>query len=448
MSKSFRLQRRTFLRGAGVAIGLPVLEAMLDGRGLLLGAAHAQAAQHPTRLVTMFFSNGTYLPNWVPDAQGAGYALKPGLAPIGKFAGLQAQVNVISGLSNTGFDNGVGGGHCRGTSTFGVGVANTSSGAGGPSIDQVAAQKLGSATRYSSLVLSGSDPQSSATDGCGSANMNMTSWAGRNTGVPCERDSRAIFNKLFSGFTPPSSGAPAPSGPALATLERKSVLDFVKSDIDRLNPRLGASDRARLEQHLTVVRELERQLPSATTPTPPPPTSCAVPAQPASSTNIVERTKVNLQLLALALACDLTRFAHFQIVPGAGNYKALTFLGLSDHDHNISHTNDWAAITKVTAWKVEQFAYFCSLLQATPEGTGTLLDHSVVYLGSEVAEGHVHSKTNMPILVAGRGNGRVTPGRHLRFSGSVNNLHAALLTIVGVPTTKFGADGSAPLNLA
>ena len=428
--KPIRLNRRTLLRGAGLAVALPTLDAMLTDGGLLHGVAHAQAQSAPTRLVIFFFPNGlsSMIDDWVPATTGEGYVMRAAMAPLAAF---QSSLNVLSGI-DLGV-HGAGGGHEWGTSGFATCVNNSPSGAGGPSMEQVAAQKLGDATRLRSLVVSDNTVPKNY-----DINLSYISYSGASSPIPPIRDPRQLFDKLFQGFEP----APVGSGPSDLVLRRRSVLDFVRADLTRLNRVLGSSDRQRLDAHLTGVRELERQLDLPAAPTSP---ACSVPDAPT-----VDGSKYSeagelllLDLTALALKCDLTRYASFMLAFGGASD------GPAPGQHALTHDRNREKTVPITQLQLKFFAHLLERLSddTAREGSATVLDNSLVYLSSELSEGWGHSNDNMPIVLAGKAGGQVRTGRHIAYpKGTLTaRLMLAMLKLGGVPVSEF-AGTSAPLD--
>ncbi len=445
---SFRLSRRALLRGAGIAVALPVLDAMRDGRGLITGTADAQGRPGtPVRLITLMWPNGTVMSRWTPRNTGATYTLSESLQPLAGFTlpdgaevpAMRGDVNVISGLKNTVADLGAGGGgHIRALAAFGNGMPMTLTSAGGISVDQVAANALGGATRFPSIPVAVQPAETANWDGASAAIFNNLSWSGVNRPVPADRDARALFNRLFSA---PSS----PSAAERAAAYRRSVLDYVRADLARLDRRVGRVDHQRLDEHLTSIRELERQSTINAA-------ACTLATAPRDTEAMPgdEYARLMMRLLVMAMRCDLTRYASFQLYHPANLYPWLGPAWTNLERHGLSHRTDAEAndlVVIATQYNVKQFAYLCSLLKAAPEGDGTLLDHSLVYATSEVSEGASHTYTDMPILLGGRGGGRVLPGRHIRYEGdpTFNGIFVSMLNYLGVPTTRFGHDGTAPL---
>ena len=453
-----KLHRRTILRGlgaSGLALGLPPLDAMFDRPRAL----RAQAAQVPKRCVLFHFPNGSFMADWTPRGDGAALADAPALQG---FADLTGDINVVTGLSNisvfedpnpAGLDD-----HMRAGSSILTGVASDGNGAGGPSVDQVAASQIGGATRFSSLVVYASYG--------GSLYHSRMSWRSAGDPVQPVSDPQQLFNTLFSDLNID------PDAAARVAQMRKSVLDFVKNDIDDLNQTLGQADRAKLDQHLTSIRELEQSVSTVSS------RSCALPAAPGGypsqgdsgyDDTFDERVQVLIDLVAMALRCDLTRVASFSI-GSSNNMNQYRFLGLNLGDHAISHyalDNQLAArdnnspetaarYLTMTRWKADQFAYLLRALKETPEADGTLLDHCAAACFSEMSNGDWHSTYTLPVMVAG-GIGNMARGKHVEFpcarvsktppsaswcndgnNTSVSRLWLTMLQAVGADASQFG----------
>jgi hypothetical protein len=440
--KPFRLSRRTLLRGAGISVALPTLDAMIDGRGRWLGLASAASAA-PVRVMAFHFPHGVVLPQWTPAAQGKGYTITPGLMPLAAF---KDDFNVITGLQQNAAGKGVGGGHAQGMPCFATATVDTGAGAGGPSFDQVLATELGAATKFRSLVAN-NEQAGSAAEQATTAHMNNIAWTAAATPAPAERDVAALFGKLVS-----APGAVIPSPDAKVALARKkSVLDAVMTQIDELRKKVGSTDRGRLEEHLTGLRDAERILTNAANGGPA--AACTTDAPGAGATlSVVDRAKLFLRLFAMAFRCDLTRYASFAMCNG---YDSRTYPELSsiDNHHQITHNggkygNGADIEMKFVTYFAGIFAYFLEQLKSSPEAGGTLLDNCLIYYGSEMAEGD-HSWGSMPVVLAGKAGGQVVTGRHLVYPGGtpMAKLFLAILKLGGSKNaTTFGVGGSAPLD--
>ncbi len=433
---SFRLSRRTFLRGVGAAVALPALEAMLNGHG----TAWANGTPLPKRLCTWFFGNGVVLDRWTPTTTGAGWALSPALQPL---VNVKEYVSVVSGCSVKtpnlrGHHNGVAAlmsGHPF--IPLPPGNAGYSSKFGGPSIDQVVADVIAQGTVFPSIQLAVSKR---VTKGEGPT-LQYLSHRGPDSPLPPEMNPAALFNRLFGSFEPKD-----PRDPTDAL--RASVLDAVKEDAQRLQKRLGTSDRQRLDAHLTGISELRGQILAL----PPVYTSACVKPQPVTQTNtdtsgvepIEPVARAMSDLLALAWACDLTRVASFQFSGSVGG-AAYPMIGVGDNHHTISHeTGRIDDLHTCAVFFVKNFAYLLERLKALPEGAGNVLDNSVLMMTSDVAEGWTHGIHDYPILVAGRGGGLLRhPGIHYRATGQ-RNTSDVLLTVMraaGANVASVGSEG-------
>jgi len=441
--KPWHLSRRTMLRGLGTLVALPLLESMLPT------TARAQSMGAPKRLVAFYVACGINMSQWTPAATGPGYALSPTLLPLGDYKGLssiQDDVLVVSGLSNRPARPDGPGDHASGTGAFitashpfktnGADIKN------GISMDQVLANALRGQTQFPSLEL-GIDGGGSGGDcdsGYSCAYARNIAWASATQPLAKETNPQSLFDRLFAGQDPNATAA------ALARRKRlkQSVLDAVMADANSLQSRLGGTDKRKLDEYLTGVRELETRIQSEQ------PSSCLPAGRPPAWTDIRDHTTQMLDLIAFAFQCDLTRVATFML-QNAGSGYVYRFLNLTDGHHTLSHhagdPAKLAALATINTWEVEQYAYLLRKLKSMPEaGGGTVLDNTLVFFSSEIEDGNSHSHNNMPILVGGKGGGAFTPGRHLRFTNapSVANLFVSMLNALGAPVSSFG-DSTGPL---
>lgn len=443
MSKKLQLSRRTLLRGLGAAMALPALEGMLPAR------AHAATGPAPRRLAVFYTPNGIHMPRWTPARTGASWELTPTLAPL---AGVKNDVLVLSGLANLpGLPDGDGH-HAAATAAFlSCTKAFKTEGTdlrAGISMDQVIANHLAAqkATRYPSLEL-GND----AGKGIGNCDSgyacpyaNNIAWAGPTTPVAKETRPRAVFDRLFAGFEPDATQAQVAKRRAYG----KSIIDFVRDDASTLQQQLGTRDRQKLDEYFTSVRELEKQVEAIEVEGP----SCSKPATaPADNEDPRAKTRAMMDLIVLAFQCDLTRVATFMLANARSN-KVYGFLGLSGGHHSYSHHQqmqaNYDALATIDRWEVEQYAYLVERLKAVQDVDGRpLLDNTMVYFSSEIDDGDRHGHRNLPILLAGRGGGALSPGRHLRYAEApLANLYISLMQAMGVPgVTTFGDNGTGPL---
>jgi hypothetical protein len=430
----FRLSRRTLLKGLGAAVALPTLEAMLNTHG----TAYAAGGAIPKRFATFFFGNGVVLDRWRPSGMGPSWNLSPALAPL---SAVKDYVNVVTGFkvkipSMRAHHDGAAGilsGHPF--IELPPGNANYASKFGGPSIDQVAANRIAQGTTFASLQLAVSK-RVAAGEG---PTLRYISHRGPDQPMPPEFSPAALFNRLFGNFTPVDQTDPRNS-------LRTSVLDAVRDDTRRLQQQLGSPDRARLDAHLTHISELRQRILAL----PPEIIGACTRPDPVTQTNrdvdgkepleAVSRTMSDL--LVMAWACDLTRVASYMF---NGGVSATVFhmLGQTQGHHDLTHdASKQDQVHDAAVWIVRQFAYLLQRLKATPEATGNLLDNSCLLFTSDVSDGLTHSVADFPILVAGRAGGYLKyPGIHIR-SPSEQNTSDVLLTClraVGTGATSVGA---------
>lgn len=426
-----RFNRRAFLGGAGVALALPFLPSLRSRR------LAAQPAAVKKRLLVMYTPNGMNMADWMPSATGADYALPPILTPL---APIKSKVLVLSGIDNRPAMTDTFGQHAPATAGFLTcrAVAKSQEINNGISMDQVAAATLGAETRFASLQL-GTDGGSSA-GGCDGgyscAYTRNISWAGRGRPMPKMVSPRSVFDLMFAGYDPEATAEER----ARRLTYDKSVIDAVLADAQRLEDRLGASDRGKLDQYLTGVRELELRL-GETAP------ACVAAARPPDGPIFPTRVRLMLDLMALAVQCDLSRVVTFMMGNSISG-QSFPWIDVPDAHHAISHHQKdpakLAKLTKIDRWEVEQMVYLAQKLDAMDDGDGaTVLDNSLLYFASEVSDGNSHLKTNLPILLAGRGGSTIVPGRHVHFSGArLGDLFISMLYHLGIPVDNFGDDGT------
>lgn len=439
--KDFKLSRRTLLRGMGALMALPMLEQMVPSV-----ARAAEPGTVPLRLAVFYVPCGIYMPNWTPRGTGRDWALSPTLRPL---APVKDDVLVLSGLSHEPGRPDQFGHHAAGTGAFlsCVKILKTDEQdeiRAGVSMDQLAAKHLRPHTRLRSLEL-GND----GGDGTGSCDASFScayarniAWSGPTSPVPKETNPQAVFDRLFAGYDPDATRAQLEKRKA----QEQSILDFVSEDARALKQRLGARDKQKLEEYFTSVRELELRVAALDQQGP----TCSKGPRPERTQDVREKTKVMCDLMVLAFQCDLTRVATFMLGNGRSE-RVYDFLGLTTGHHTYSHhqrnAENYAALAKIDHWEVEQFSYLLQRMKSVREGDRTLLDNSLVYFGSEVADGNSHGHSDMPVVLAGRGGGAVTPGRHVRYGGvPIANLFISMLQTVGLDVDRFGDDGTKPLS--
>ena len=438
--------RRAVLRAAGASIALPMLESLLSPR-----EARAQAQNQALRFITWHIGCGVWSKTWYPTSTGTDYALTPSLMPLDP---VRKKVLVLSGIQNTPA--------CEVTGSHGCGPpAMTTCRQGtkpnikmGISVDQVYAQWLVSMKNYNQIPsLQVAIIDKTISDVGYPAVYNGTlSWSGDTQPLPPLTKPDLLFDKIFAGVTGTPANGDAAAAAAKRRALRQSVLDHVRSEATSLQARLGKTDRVKLDQYLTSVREVEIAIQTAIT-TPALTCDRSGVTRPMATTDIPMLTSLMIDLMVLALRCDRTRVISF--AQGNGGYTSfpngLPWLNIKESHHDLSHhmgdPAKGAKLAQIDLWEVQQYASFLQKLDAIPEGNGTVLDNSVVFLSSEISDGNLHNQTNKPILIAGSSGGKLLTGRHLNLSGSPAqpDLFIALLNMLGVPITTFGTAGTKPL---
>ncbi len=433
MSKPWQISRRTALRGLGTAVALPWLEAMRPAARAL--AANAGA---PRRMAFLYVPNGAHMAAWTPEKVGALDALPSILEPLGA---LKDDILVLTGLAQRGGEAlGDGpGDHARSLASFLTGAhpfktdgANIKAGV---SVDQVAARKLGSATRLSSLEL-GCDPSAQAGNcdsGYSCAYSSNISWRSESLPLAKEINPKSIFERLFS-----REGAG--EDVARRNRYRRSVLDFVREDARGLSDRLGAADRRKVEEYLNAVRELEVRVAGAGKETAPPGGATRPEGVPS---DFRDHVRLICDMMVLAFQGDVTRVSTF-VIANEGSTRPYPFIGVPDGHHDVSHhggnPEKHEKIRKINRFHVEQLAYLLGKLKAIPEGESNLLDNCMIVYGSGLGDGNRHNHDNLPILLAGKGGGTIRTGRHVKYEPRtpLNNLYLSMLDRIDASTESLG----------
>jgi hypothetical protein len=437
MSKNLVLDRRTLLKGLGVAVALPALEAMTPA----LSLASAPARPFPRRLAFVYVPNGVHGPDWVPRTLGPGFELPPTLQPL---APVRDYLTVLSGLTlDKARPNGDGpGDHARAMSAFLTGCqpvkTNGSNIRVGISADQIAARALARATRFPSLEIGceGGRQAGNCDSGYSCAYSSNLSWRSETTPNPKEINPRLVFERLFAG----PDRREAASSQARRQRYNLSILDFVMEDAAQLRGRLGANDQRRLDEYLTSVREIETRLARAAD-GPEPSAGIARPA--GIPADYGEHIRLMTDLLVLAFQGDLTRVATF-VYANEGSNRNYRLIGVPDGHHDLSHhqgnREKQAKIARINRFHISQFAYLLQRLHSIREGDGTLLDNCMIVYGSGNGDGNRHNHDELPILLAGRGGGTLVAGRHLRYPREtpLMNLFLSLLDRMGVSVPSLG----------
>jgi hypothetical protein len=424
------LARRTFLRGAGAAVALPFLDAMVPA-----GRAATVSAGVP-RMAFFYVPNGMYLPNFHPVGDGGtNYAFTPILKPLEPF---REKINVLSGLSNLGVLSTKDGGgvHTRAAGGWLNGVrpkrTEGSDLQAAKTVDQYAADKLGNDTSLRSLELTTESnfQVGNCESGYSCSYLNCTSWRTDNIPMPPERDPRAVFQRLFGD-----------GGSASARLEQirqdRSILDAVADDIKRLERRLGAGDRRMVADYTDAVREIETRIQkaeknNANSPLPLAEAPLGVPEE------FADHVAILMDLQHLAFQGDIVRVSSLQISRELSP-RSYPAIGVPEAHHSVSHhqhdPHNIEQNTKINAYHVSLFASFIDRMAKTPDGDGTLLDRSILVYGAGMGDGDQHSPIDMPFITAGNGNGTLKSGRHIRYELNTPLMNAGI-TLLG----KVGVD--------
>jgi hypothetical protein len=424
------LPRRTFLRGMGASLALPLLDAMVPS----MTALAKTPADPVRRLGFVYIPMGCDIARWTPPGEGRLIELSPSLQS------LSPHVDQLTVITNLELKNAYPGTHATSNAAFlSAAKAKWTESTDyhlGTTVDQIAAKEIGQETVLPSLELAMDLLQTvgQCDNGYACVYQNNLSWSSPTTPLPSEAHPRIVFERLFG-----EGGTTADRRAALR--KRASLLDWVSADMSRLQRKLGPGDRARVSEYLETIREVERriqkaeagdadnQLPDLDRPV-------GVPAA------YADHARLMFDLQVLALQGDVTRVITFQLARETST-RTYGEIGVPDPHHPLTHHgNDpekIAKMAKINAFHVSLFAYFLEKLKSTPEGGGSLLDHGLYLYGSGMGNPNVHDHVNLPILVAGGGAGRVKGARHIKYAAPtpLANLHLTLLEKVGVRLDAF-----------
>jgi hypothetical protein len=424
------LPRRTFLRGMGTSLALPLLDAMVPA----LTALAATPASPVRRLGFVYMPMGSHIDQWTPPGEGKLTELSPTLRSLEP---VKEHLTVVTNLE---LKNAYPGTHATSNAAFlSAAKAKWTESTDyelGITVDQIAARQVGQETRLPSLELAMDllNTVGQCDNGYACVYQNNLSWSSPTTPLPYEAHPRVVFERLF--------GEGGSSEERRAALQRRaSLLDWVSEDISRLKNKLGPGDRTRVNQYLDTVREVERRIQKAEAEVadnrlPDLDRPVGVPAA------YADHAKLMFDLQALALQGDVTRIITFQLARETSN-RTYPEVGVSEPHHPLTHNGGnpekLAKVAQINAFHVSLFAYFLEKLQAIREGNGTLLDHTVYLYGSGMGNPNVHDHVNLPILVAGGAGGRHKGGRHVRYAEPtpLANLHLTLLDMAGVHLDSF-----------
>jgi hypothetical protein len=425
------LPRRTFLRGLGATIALPMLDAMAPA----LGAA----PKATPRFSFLYIANGVIQDQWTPAATGADYELTPILKPL---AAHKADINIISGLAHLQADTfGDGtGDHPRASAAWLTGVHAYDRTLPGievklaTSADQIIAQHIGKTTPVSSIELSVDYPTQGACDSGDCFYVNTVSWRNDTTPNPTELHPRVVFERLF--------GDGGTAAERLAHIRKTgSILDSVSAEISRLTASLGAGDTGKLGEYLDSVRDIEQRIQNAEKQGS---HNFELPDRPIDVPAAFEdHAKLMFDLQVLGFRADVTRVSSMIM---SRELSSMTFgqIGVPEQHHAVSHhRNDPELIAKkarIDMYQAQLLAYFLDKLKSTPDGDGSLLDHSLVLYGGGMGNGNLHRHTDLPCLTAGKLGGAFTTGRHMAYPADtpMTNLLLTILAAAGIPEEKLG----------
>lgn len=433
------IPRRTFLRGMGVTMSLPLLDSMIPAQTPL-----ARTAANPkVRMGLCFIPHGAVMNNWTPTEEGVMSKMSRTLMPLEPF---RNNVVVVSNLAHAmaapGGPGDNGGDHTRSPAVFLNGVhPKRTDGAdiqAGVTIDQMAAAKIGQETPLPSLELATEDFSGlvgSCDVGFSCTYMNTISWRTPTTPMPMEINPRVVFDRLF--------GDGATAEERLARIEQqRSILDAVSNQVRRLEGKLGATDRTRVSEYLETVREIERRIQLSEKQN-----SNADLSVPQSPSGIPDdhqaHSKLMLDLMAISFQADITRISTFMMAREV-SYRTFPMLGISEGFHPASHHQNNAErlenLTKINTYHVSLIAHLLDRLKNTQDGDGTLLDHSIILYGSGMSNSNVHNHSPLPVLVAGGAAGKMKGGRHIKYPENtpMSNLLLSILNKAGVERESVG----------
>jgi hypothetical protein len=433
------LHRRSFLRGLGATLALPFLDAMVPA---MAATTVARAAQPATRLGFVYIPNGVIQKGWLPSKVGTGFDMPATMSPLEPF---RENMLVLSNLmQNSGRSLGDGAGdHARAGASWLTGVhPKKTEGSGihsGISADQIAAKEFSKSTQLASLEIGLEEPNLAG--GCDSgyscAYTNTISWRTAITPNPMEVNPRTVFERLFG-----DGETTDPTARLKRIKEDRSILDFIRADVNRLEPGLGARDKSKLDEYLDSIRDIERRIQKAEQQS----ASMKLPVmdRPSGIPDEFEaHSKLMSDLMVIAFQTDMTRVVSFMMAREGSN-RSYRSIGISDGHHSVTHhQNDPEKIAKtmkIDQLHVQMLAYLLDRLKNTPDGDGSLLDHSMILFGSSISDGNAHTHHDLPLVLAGGGNGKVKGGRHIRYAPEtpMNNLLLSMLDKSGVPCESLG----------
>jgi hypothetical protein len=439
------LPRRTFLRGIGVTLALPLVDAMVPAL-----TAQAPATRPVRRFAATYLPHGNLLSQWTPATAGAGYEMTPILSPLARF---RDQMVVVSGTS--GGPTVLNGGHAVAPASYLTGNVQPKQTEGSDilnsiTVDQVIARAIGQDTLFPSLEIATEDFSTligACDTGYSCTYMNTISWAGPTSPNPMETNPRAVFERMFGG-----SGTPAQRMARMQT--DRSILDSITGASQRFQSGLGRADRTRIAEYLEHVREIERRIEKAEKQAVTQPTDLTAPIGPPEAYD--DHVSVMFDLMALAFQADVTRVFTFMMMRDVSS-RSFPQIGVPDPHHALSHEangrgddpNQKVKFARVNAHHASLFASFVDKLKATPEGNGTILDNSMILYGSCMGNANDHTHNPLPLVVVGGGAGQMTKlGHHIATPDQTPtaDLMLSLAQKAGAQIDSFGTSRT-PLDV-
>lgn len=424
-------------------MGLPALESLSPVMAATAGKVATTAQGAPLRMAYLYIPNGVNLEHWKPQGKGANYKLGKSM---GALESLKGDMQIYSGFAHkhaTGGKDGAGD-HARSNATFLTGQrAKKTSGSDikvGTSVDQIAARAVQDKTRLASLELTcdGVRKSGSCDSGYSCAYQFNLSWRSENQPNTPEANPRLVFERLFGA----GSAKERAKGLAQRRATQKSILDFISDDAKAMHKYLGRNDQHKLEEYLTGVREIERQIQKSE--------SLGAPIDPGVSApegqpgNYQDHMRLLMDMMVLAFQTDSTRISTFLLAHDGSN-RSFREIGVSEGHHNLSHhkrnKDNLAKIQKIDQFYLEQLAYFMQKMKSTEDVDGkSLLHNSMIVYGSGIADGDRHSHHDLPVILAGNGGGAFETGRHVDLGEEVplSNLYLRMLNEFGVNAQSFG----------
>jgi Protein of unknown function (DUF1552) len=428
------LPRRTFLKGAGsAAIALPFLDAMTP-------ALSASSAETPVRMAFFYVPNGLIMDAWNPNYEGKFQDLPRSLKPLEPFKDDILQISNLTHNTGRALLDGAGDhGRCCGSYLTGVQVKKSLTEIkSGVSFDQLVANEIGKKTRFASLELGMEDARQAGDcdSGYSCAYTNNLAWRGESQPLPPMLDPRALFERMFGTGQPMT-----PEERSRQTMYRRSILDFVTDHTKKLESNLGPTDRHKLDEYLSAIREVERQIQRAESDTaqidPHMDKPYGIPA------DFSEHFKLMSNMVAIAFQADQTRVVTF-LMTREGSSRPYRELDIPDGHHPLTHHRNqpelMEKVRKINEYHVRQFAGFVEKMKSTQEGSGSLLDNCMIVYGAGLSDGNAHLHEDLPTLIAGKGGNNFKTGRRMvvRRETPMCNLFLTMMDRMGVHMDKFG----------